>query len=142
MTNPKRGRPSDYSFQVAISICARLAEGTRDLAEQVAQGAVPIRAVGGAEDGSLGTNAFAILEAIESLDSAGGVLVLVDLGSAVLSAETALEQLTPEKRERVRLADAPFVEGAVAAAVEASVGSELEAVLATAEAARGQGKLG
>jgi phosphoenolpyruvate---glycerone phosphotransferase subunit DhaM len=127
---------------VLVSHSARLAEGTRDLAEQVAQGAVPIRAVGGAEDGSLGTNAFAILEAIESLDSAGGVLLLVDLGSAVLSAETALEQLTPEKRERVRLADAPFVEGAVAAAVEASVGSELEAVLATAEAARGQGKLG
>ena len=127
---------------VLVSHSARLAEGTRDLAEQVAQGAVPIRAVGGAEDGSLGTNAFAILEAIESLDSAGGVLLLVDLGSAVLSAETALEQLTPEKRERVRLADAPFVEGAVAAAVEASVGSDLEAVLATAEAARGQGKLG
>jgi phosphoenolpyruvate---glycerone phosphotransferase subunit DhaM len=127
---------------VLVSHSARLAEGTRDLAEQVAQGAVPIRAVGGAEDGSLGTNAFAILEAIESLDSAGGVLLLVDLGSAVLRAETALEQLTPEKRERVRLADAPFVEGAVAAAVEASVGSELEAVLATAEAARGQGKLG
>ena len=127
---------------VLVSHSARLAEGTRDLAEQVAQGAVPIRAVGGAEDGSLGTNAFAILEAIESLDSAGGILLLVDLGSAVLSAETALEQLTPEKRERVRLADAPFVEGAVAAAVEASVGSELEAVLATAEAARGQGKLG
>jgi phosphoenolpyruvate---glycerone phosphotransferase subunit DhaM len=127
---------------VLVSHSARLAEGTRDLAEQVAQGAVPIRAVGGAEDGSLGTNAFAILEAIESLDSVGGVLLLVDLGSAVLSAETALEQLTPEKRERVRLADAPFVEGAVAAAVEASVGSELEAVLATAEAARGQGKLG
>ncbi|HEY4867356.1 MAG TPA: dihydroxyacetone kinase phosphoryl donor subunit DhaM [Candidatus Dormibacteraeota bacterium] len=127
---------------VLVSHSARLAEGTRDLAEQVAQGAVPIRAVGGAEDGSLGTNAFAILEAIESLDSAGGVLLLVDLGSAVLSAETALEQLTPEKRDRVRLADAPFVEGAVAAAVEASVGSELEAVLATAEAARGQGKLG
>ena len=127
---------------VLVSHSSRLAEGTRDLAEQVAQGAVPIRAVGGAEDGSLGTNAFAILEAIESLDSAGGILLLVDLGSAVLSAETALEQLTPEKRERVRLADAPFVEGAVAAAVEASVGSELEAVLATAEAARGQGKLG
>jgi dihydroxyacetone kinase phosphotransfer subunit len=127
---------------VLVSHSSRLAEGTRDLAEQVAQGAVPIRAVGGAEDGSLGTNALAIMEAIESLEGAGGVLVLVDLGSAVLSAETALEQLRPETRERVRLADAPFVEGAVAAAVEASVGSELEAVLATAEAARHQGKLG
>jgi dihydroxyacetone kinase phosphotransfer subunit len=129
---------------VLVSHSARLAEGARELAEQVAQGAAPILAVGGAEDGSLGTNAFAIVQAIESLAAASGVdgvLILMDLGSAVLSAETALEQLDPELRERVRMADAPFVEGAVAAAVEASLGSDLDSVLATAEAARQQGKL-
>ena len=126
---------------VLVSHSARLAEGTREVAEQVAQGAVPILAVGGAEDGSLGTNAFAIVAAIESLAAAEGVLVLVDLGSAVLSAETALEQLNQELRGRVRIADAPFVEGTVAASVEASLGSGLEAVLATAEASRQQAKL-
>ena len=128
-----------------VSHSARLAEGARELAEQVAQGDVPMLAVGGAEDGSLGTNAIAIAQAIESLAAAEGVdavLVLMDLGSAVLSAETALEQLDDEIRDRVRMADAPFVEGAVAAAVEASLGSDLDAVLATAEAARQQGKLG
>jgi PTS hybrid protein len=130
---------------VLVSHSARLAEGARELAEQVAQGDVPMLAVGGAEDGSLGTNAIAIAQAIESLAAAegvNGVLVLMDLGSAVLSAETALEQLDDEIRDRVRMADAPFVEGAVAAAVEASLGSDLDAVLATAEAARQQGKLG
>jgi dihydroxyacetone kinase phosphotransfer subunit len=126
---------------VLVSHSAKLADGARELAEQVAQGAVPIRAVGGASDGSLGTNALAIVEAVDSLAAAEGVIVLTDLGSAVMSAETALEELGAGCRERVRLADAPFVEGAVAAAVEASVGSDLEAVLAAAESARGQGKL-
>jgi phosphoenolpyruvate---glycerone phosphotransferase subunit DhaM len=129
---------------VLVSHSARLAEGVRELAEQVAQGNVPVVAVGGAEDGSLGTNALAIAQAIESLsmeEGVEGILVLMDLGSAVLSAETALEQLDEVLRDRVRMADAPFVEGAVAAAVEASMGSGLEAVLATAEAARKLGKL-
>jgi phosphoenolpyruvate---glycerone phosphotransferase subunit DhaM len=129
---------------VLVSHSARLAEGVRELAEQVAQGNVLFVAVGGAEDGSLGTNALAIAQAIESLsmeEGVEGILVLMDLGSAVLSTETALEQLDEVLRDRVRLADAPFVEGAVAAAVEASLGSGLEAVLATAQAARKLGKL-
>jgi len=130
---------------VLVSHSSRLAEGARELAEQVAQGTTPILAVGGAEDGSLGTNALAIASAIESLAATGGVvgvLVLMDLGSAVLSAETALEQLPDEVRARVRMVDAPFVEGTVAAAVEASLGSDLAAVAAAAETARGQSKLG
>ena len=130
---------------VLVSHSSRLAEGTRELAEQVAQGAAPIVAVGGAEDGSLGTNALAIASAIESLaeaDGVHGVVVLMDLGSAVLSAETALEQLSEEVLALVRLVDAPFVEGAVAAAVEASLGSDLAQVAASAEAARGLSKIG
>jgi dihydroxyacetone kinase phosphotransfer subunit len=130
---------------VLVSHSSRLAEGARELADQVAQGAAPIAAVGGAEDGSLGTNGLAIASAIEAMaatDGVEGVLVLMDLGSAVLSAETALEQLSEEVRAHVRMADAPFVEGAVAAAVEASLGSDLAAVAASAEAARGLGKLG
>lgn len=130
---------------VLVSHSARLAEGARELTEQVSQGVVPIVAVGGAEDGSLGTNAMAIAAAIESLcgtEGVDGVLVLADLGSAVLSTETALEQLDEGMRGVVRMADAPFVEGGVAAVVEASLGSGLEATLAVAEAAREQSKLG
>lgn len=127
---------------VLVSHSRRLAEGVRELAEQVSQGVVPIAVAAGTEDGALGTNAVAIATAVkESLAGADGVLLLVDLGSAVLSAEVALEQLDASLLERVRMADAPFVEGAVAATVEASLGSDLGAVQATAEAARGQAKL-
>jgi dihydroxyacetone kinase phosphotransfer subunit len=126
---------------VLVSHSARLAAGLRELCEQVTQGQVPIAVAAGVAEGELGTNALDIASAVESLAGAEGVLLLMDLGSAVLSAETALEQLAPELRERVRMADAPFVEGAVAAAVEAGQGSGLDDVLATAEAARGLGKL-
>ena len=126
---------------VLVSHSARLAEGLRELVEQVAQGRVSIAVAAGGPEDSLGTNAVAIGEALESLAAGGGVVLLLDLGSAVLSAETALETLLPDVRARVRMADAPFVEGAVAAAVEASLGSDLEAVLIAAESARGQEKL-
>ena len=126
---------------VLVSHSSRLAQGLRDLVEQVAQGRVPIAVAAGGPEDSLGTNAVAIGEAVESLAGTDGVVLLLDLGSAVLSAETALEELAPAVRERVRMADAPFVEGAVAAAVESSLGSDLQVVLAAAESARGQAKL-
>lgn len=126
---------------VLVSHSVRLAEGLHELIEQVAQGRVPMAIAAGAAEESLGTNAVAIQAAIESLAGGNGVVVLLDLGSAVLSAETAMDSLVPAVRERVRMADAPFVEGAVAAAVESSLGSDLETVLAAAEAARGQEKL-
>ena len=126
---------------VLVSHSERLAEGLAEMVQQLVQGDVPVVLAAGGEDGELGTNAMAIARAVESLGIADGVVVLMDLGSAVLSAETALEQLEPSLRERVRMVDAPFVEGAVAAAVEASLGSELVAVATAAEAARRQGKL-
>src|SRR5690348_12522747 len=92
-----------------------------------------------AEAGALGTDAVLVAEAIGRAGSGDGVLVLMDLGSAVLSAETALDLLAPEERERVLLCEAPLVEGAVAAAVAARLGRPLAEV---AEEARGglQGK--
>lgn len=126
---------------VLVSHSARLGAGLRELVEQVAQGRVAIAVASGAEDGTLGTSAPAIASAVESLSACDGVVVLMDLGSAVLSAETALDGLEASLRERVVLVDAPFVEGAVAAAVEASMGSDLAAVAAVAEAARAQCKL-
>jgi phosphoenolpyruvate---glycerone phosphotransferase subunit DhaM len=113
-----------------VSHSRKLAEGVRDLAGQVANGQVPIAAVGGLDDGSLGTNAEAIRLAAEQLPG-DEVLVLMDLGSAVLSTEMALEGFG---RPFV-LCDAPLVEGAVLAAVEASVGADLARTVAAAEAA-------
>src|SRR5450759_272308 len=83
---------------------------------------------------SLGTDAVRVVRAIEEAWSEDGVLVLMDLGSAVLSAEMALDLLPEERRDHVVLTEAPLVEGAVAAAVAAGLGDSLEKV---ADEARG-----
>jgi phosphocarrier protein FPr len=119
-----------------VSHSQKIAEGVRELAEQVGNGQVPIAAVGGLDDGSLGTNAEAIRAAADEL-AADELLVLVDLGSAVLSAEMALEGFG----RPFALSNAPLVEGAVLAAVEASVGADLARARAAAEAAAGMRKV-
>jgi PTS hybrid protein len=113
---------------VVVSHSAKIAEGVVELAGQMA-GAVRIRAAGGTDDGGIGTDATLIAEAIEAADEGDGVLVLVDLGSAVLSAQVAIDELVGEaRRGRVRISDAPLVEGAVVGAVQASTGSDLDEV--------------
>src|SRR5947209_18956500 len=99
----------------------------------MAQGKTPIVAVGGAGDNILGTSADKISAAIESLADSDGILVLLDLGSAILSAEMALEMVSDDLRNSVRLSFAPLVEGAVAAALEASLGHSLTQVQQAAE---------
>jgi PTS hybrid protein len=119
---------------VVVSHSAKIAEGVVELAGQMA-GAVRILAAGGTDDGGIGTDATLIAEAIATADEGDGVLVLVDLGSAVLSAQLAIDELVDEQiRGRVRISEAPVVEGAVVAAVQASTGSGLDEV---DQAARG-----
>jgi phosphocarrier protein FPr len=116
---------------VIVSHSAKLAEGVCDLARQVAQGRVRIAAAGGTADpeNPIGTDAFQVLRAIDSVYSEDGVLVLMDLGSAVLSAETAIELLDEARRSRVQLCAAPLVEGAVAAATLAAAGAGIAEVV-------------
>ena len=95
----------------------------------------PIEVAAGLDDTTLGTDAAAVSAAIEKIGSCDGILVLVDLGSAILSAEMALEFLDPEIASKVKISTAPLVEGAVVAAVMASTGAELEVVAAEAEKA-------
>ena len=120
---------------VLVSHSRQIAEGVRELAAQMTQGNVKIAVAGGTADGRLGTDATAILAAIEEVSGPEGVLVLVDLGSAVLSTQMAIEQL-PDGDGRVLLSNAPFVEGAVIAAVEASIDSDLDGVATAALGAR------
>jgi phosphoenolpyruvate-protein phosphotransferase/dihydroxyacetone kinase phosphotransfer subunit len=122
---------------VVVSHSRALAEAAVGLAsEMVADDNRPVIAVAaGLDDNSFGTDAAAVAEAIGTADSPDGVLVLLDLGSAVLSAEMALEFVDPELAERVKLSSAPLVEGLVAAVVTASTGASLDAVVA--EAGRG-----
>ena len=126
----------DHGGRVGIVIAshsARLAEGTVELAAEMAGPDVRIMPAGGMADGTLGTDAQRIADAIRAADTGAGVLVLADLGSAVLSTRTALELLPAEEAARVRLSGGPVVEGAVVAAVQASIGDTLEAVLQAAE---------
>ena len=124
---------------VLVSHSPQIAEGTAELVRQMA-GEVEVAAVGGDPEGGFGTDPERIKAAIENLDGEGA-LVFMDLGSAVLSAETVLEMLSSEDRERVRLVDAPFVEGAFAAGVEASTGSEADECVEAAMEARTESKL-
>lgn len=121
---------------VVVSHSAKIAEGICDLAGQMAAPGQQLIAAGGMSDGGIGTDAFLIQAAIEKADSGDGVLVMVDLGSAVISAELAVEMLDEKYKEQVAIADAPILEGTIAAAVDASVGRPLASVLATAEGAR------
>ena len=123
---------------VIVSHCEMLAKGVVEITKMMADG-VPIRAAGGMEDGGIGTDAFRIQTAIEEADRGEGVLLLVDLGSAIMSAETAIDFLDEEID--VRIADTPVLEGAVSAAVTASSGGDLDEVLAAAMEARSMQKL-
>ena len=128
---------------VLISHSETLVIGLRDMVAQVAGDEVAIGIAGGTEDGRLGTSAPRITAALRSTLAASpnGVLVLLDLGSAALSLELALEELEPAERDRVRTSEAPLVEGAVMAAVQASIGASLVEVAAAAEGAAAMAKL-
>jgi len=122
---------------VLVSHSRALADGLRDMVVQVAGDDVRVAATGGTVDGRLGTNAEAVLDAIRATlaNDEDGVLVLLDLGSAWLSVEMALEELSDTERARVHVSEAPLVEGAVLAAVQASVGASLSEVAAAAAGA-------
>lgn len=127
---------------VLISHSGALVDGLRDMVAQVAGDDVAVGTAGGTDDGRLGTSAPRIAEAIGAvLRQSDGAVVLLDLGSAALSLEIALEELSEDERARVRVTEAPLVEGAILAAVQASVGASLAEVVAAAESATTMPKL-
>ena len=127
---------------VLVSHSKSLAEGLRDMVVQVAGESVRVEAAGGTADGRLGTNAEAIGDTLRAIlaDSSDGVLVLLDLGSAWLSVEMAMEELSDTERARILVSEAPLVEGAVLAAVQASIGGTLSEVAAAAAGAASMSK--
>ncbi len=127
---------------ILVSHSGTLVDGLRDMVAQVAGPDVAIATAGGTGDGRLGTSAPRIATAIkEVLDKADEAIVLLDLGSAALSLEVALEELSEPDRARVRVSEAPLVEGAVLAAVQASVGASIDEVVAAAGSAATMTKL-
>jgi phosphocarrier protein FPr len=122
---------------VVVAHSSQLAEGVIALAKNMLREQIPLAAAAGIDDEEqpFGTDAASIVRAIESVFSNDGVVVLMDMGSALLSAETALDFLSLEKRSRVRLCEAPLVEGAIAAAIRAEGGGTLVEVIDEARGA-------
>jgi phosphoenolpyruvate---glycerone phosphotransferase subunit DhaM len=117
---------------VLVSHSDRLAAGAADLASQVGGGTVTVIPAGGTDDGGLGTSAAKVGQALRLAEAGAGVVVIPDLGSAVLTVRALLEDIGDVA---VELADAPFVEGAVAATVTAAAGAGLAEVAAAAREA-------
>jgi dihydroxyacetone kinase phosphotransfer subunit len=126
---------------LVVSHSAEAARGIVAIASQMAGERVGIAACGGTDDGELGTSVPSILSALEGLlETSDGVLVIPDLGSAVLAARTA-KDLLGERAGRVLIADGPVLEGTLMASVEASVGAGLDRLAAVVDETRGLRKL-
>lgn len=116
-----------------VSHSAQLAAGVKEFVDQAVQGAITTVAVGGTTDGRLGTSVDRIVAGLGEALSPDGTLILVDIAGAVISVETAVELAGAG---RVAISDAPLVEGAYLAAVEASGGASLEQTVQAALQAR------
>jgi PTS hybrid protein len=122
---------------VLVSHSLDLARGLAELTSQVAGAEVRVEPAGGGPGGTLGTSGEAVRQAITRAECGQGVVVLADLGSSILTVRHLLEG---RANGHVRLVDAPFVEGAIAAAVVSAAGQPLEDVARAAEEARGASK--
>lgn len=120
---------------VLVSHSGDLARAVAAMAAELGGSDVRIAPAGGTDDGGMGTSIDLIRSAV--LEAAGpdndDVVVLMDMGSSVLTAKTLLMEFDDDDTPEVRLADAPFVEGAVAAAVIAATGQGVDAVVAAAQ---------
>src|SRR6202165_3339425 len=122
---------------VLVSHSFELARGLAELTSQVAGKDVRVEPAGGGPNGTLGTTGDSVRDAIGRAECGQGVVVLADLGSSILTVRHVLEGRV---NGHIRLVDAPFVEGAVAAAVMSAAGQSIEDVARAAEEARGASK--
>ncbi|NJP38431.1 dihydroxyacetone kinase phosphoryl donor subunit DhaM [Alkalicoccus luteus] len=123
---------------VFVSHSADIVKGIKALLYEM-QPEVNIAVAGGEEDGGIGTNAMDIQQAIDTVYTDKGTVILFDLGSALLNAELAIDMAGDERL--VKIADAPILEGGYAAVVEAGFGSSVDKVVDAAEKARSMRKI-
>lgn len=112
---------------VLISHSLKIGEGVKELALQMVPD-VPIAVAAGTKDGRIGTDIDLILSAVEEVYSEDGVVILFDLGSALMNAEMALEFLPEDRKNKIQIIDTPLVEGAITGAVEISLDKRLEEI--------------
>lgn len=126
---------------IVVSHSAKLAEGIVELAEQMNHGQAIILPAGGLEQNEIGTNPLYIKQRLEEVADCSYILVFVDLGSAILSTDLALELVEEPLKDKITLIDAPIVEGAVAAIIQAGISDDVAEIIHTAMAAKELQKL-
>ena len=126
---------------VLVSHSEYIAVGLRDLVNEMNDGSVPVVAAGGADGGRIGTSAIKIQEAIESIEDCDHILIYADLGSSILSAETAIDLVDEDLADKCRMVDCPIVEGALAGVIMAAGSGDVEVAVQASEEARGALKL-
>lgn len=115
-----------------VSHSKKITDGLKEMIEEMTgtESQAKILSLGGTEDGRLGTNAMQILAGIEACGDCDDIFIFCDIGSAVLSAEVAIEMADEKLQSKLCLVDAPLIEGAFGAAITASVGASKEQILA------------
>ena len=122
---------------VAVAHNQKIAEGVNELASELVPREVPVRAIGGDEDGRMGTDIDQIVETVESLyDSTDGILLLGDIGSSITNAREALKLLELEGYINLAVSSAPLVEGVMVGAIESNLGKDLETIKTKIESKR------
>lgn len=122
---------------VIVSHSEKLAEGLAEIVEEMNGGVVPIIPAGGAGEGRIGTNSLKIQAAIEALADCKHILIYVDIGSSIISAETAIDMLDDEAvANKVQIVDCPIVEGAFAGVIQASVCEDIDKIIEVSSEAR------
>lgn len=121
---------------ILVSHSDKLAEGIKEIADQMNNGQTNVKAVGGVGDGRIGTNPIRIQEAIEELYDGDSILIFGDLGSSIMSAQMAIDMVDESISEKIILVDAPLVEGSIAAIVQASITDNVKEILLAAEEAK------
>lgn len=116
-----------------VSHSKQLALGAKELAEQMIQADIPLEAVGGTNDGRVGTSSDLIYNALDNMEKEDGVIIFADMGSAVMNLELAFELFPEDISSKFVIANAPIVEGAVSAALEASFDKSLEEIMKVME---------
>lgn len=125
---------------ILVSHSDKLAEGVKEIAEQINGSEAKIKAIGGVGDGRIGTNPIMIYEALEEMYDGDNILIFGDLGSSIMSAQMAIDMVSEEIQKKAILVDAPLVEGAVAAIIQSSITESLEEIISAAKEAKTMNK--
>lgn len=126
---------------VVVSHSQKVAQGVKDIAEQMNNGMVKIVEAGGVDEDRIGTNPLKIQAAIEEAYDQGPVLVFADLGSAIMNAELAIDLVDNEIKMQITIVNAPLVEGVIAAVIQATISDDVEDIIRTAVASKDLNKI-